>query len=74
MDWSEAVRKAAILAEEQGHITFDQLNGLLLSTVEPEDITSLMAPRAFRSWRTLTRLIRNRLVPFAGKFNPKCFN
>jgi hypothetical protein len=42
MDWSEAVRKAAVLAEQQGHITFDQLNGLLLSTVEPEDITSLM--------------------------------
>jgi hypothetical protein len=42
MDWSEAVRKAAVLAEEQGHITFDQLNGLLLSTVKPEDITSLM--------------------------------
>jgi hypothetical protein len=42
MDWSEAVRKAAALAEEQGHITFDQLNGLLLSTVKPEDITRLM--------------------------------
>jgi hypothetical protein len=40
--WSEAIPKAAILAKEQGHITFDQLNGLLLSTVEPDDITSLM--------------------------------
>lgn len=43
MDWSEAVRKATILAEGRGHITFDQLNGLLPSTVnKPEQIESLM--------------------------------
>src|SRR5712671_4607407 len=27
MDWSETVRRAAVLAEEKGYITFDQLNG-----------------------------------------------
>jgi hypothetical protein len=42
MDWSEVVRKASILAEEHGHITFDQLNELLPATVAPQDIERLM--------------------------------
>lgn len=42
MDWSEAVRKASILVEEHGHITFDQLNELLPATVAPQDIERLM--------------------------------
>ena len=42
MDWSETVRRAAVLAEEKGYITFDQLNGLIQQKVEAEDINSLM--------------------------------
>ncbi|MHC2624569.1 hypothetical protein ACVIW2_006601 [Bradyrhizobium huanghuaihaiense] len=44
MDWSEVVRKAAILAEKTGYVTFDQLNELMPSTkVEPEDIEAVLA-------------------------------
>jgi len=42
MDWSETVRRAAVLAEEKGYITFDQLDGLIQQKVEAEDINSLM--------------------------------
>lgn len=42
MDWSETVRKAALLAEEKGYVTFDQLNGLILQTFKPDDIASLI--------------------------------
>jgi hypothetical protein len=43
VDWSEAVRKASILAEQQGHITFDQIDELLPSSVvPPEGIERLM--------------------------------
>ncbi|MCP3466835.1 MULTISPECIES: RNA polymerase sigma factor region1.1 domain-containing protein [unclassified Bradyrhizobium] len=42
MDWSEVVRKAAILAEKTGHITFDQLNELIPSKMEPEDVEALL--------------------------------
>jgi NADH pyrophosphatase NudC (nudix superfamily) len=42
MDWSETIRRAAILAEENGYITFDQLNDLILSSVKSEDVESLM--------------------------------
>ncbi|MDA9399811.1 RNA polymerase sigma factor region1.1 domain-containing protein [Bradyrhizobium sp. CCBAU 45389] len=43
MDWSEVVRKAAILAEKTGYITFDQLNELMPSTeAEPEDIEAIL--------------------------------
>lgn len=43
MDWSETVRRAALLAQEKGRITFDQLNELIPHKVEPEDIERLMA-------------------------------
>jgi RNA polymerase primary sigma factor len=43
MDWSEVVRKAALLAERTGYVTFDQLNALLPSTkAEPEDIEEIL--------------------------------
>ncbi|WP_441258545.1 RNA polymerase sigma factor region1.1 domain-containing protein [Bradyrhizobium sp. 521_C7_N1_3] len=43
MDWSEVVRKAVILAEKTGYVTFDQLNELMPSTtVEPEDIEAVL--------------------------------
>jgi ClpX C4-type zinc finger len=42
MDWSETVRKAALLAEKKGYITFDQLNGLILATFKPDDVGSLI--------------------------------
>jgi RNA polymerase primary sigma factor len=48
MDWSETIRKAAALAEKTGHITFDQLNELILSTVEASDIEDLMAELSAR--------------------------
>jgi hypothetical protein len=43
MDWSETVRKAAIIAEATGHITFDQLNELVPAKTESEDIEALMS-------------------------------
>jgi hypothetical protein len=43
MDWSETVRRAAVLAEATGYITFDQLNELMPPNVEAEDIESLIA-------------------------------
>jgi hypothetical protein len=43
MDWSETVRKAAIMAEATGHITFNQLNELVPPKIEPEDIESLIS-------------------------------
>jgi len=43
MDWSEIVRKAALLAEKTGYVTFDQLNELMPSTrLEPEDIEAIL--------------------------------
>lgn len=42
MDWSEVVRKAVILAEKTGYLTFDQLNALIPSTIAPEDIEAIM--------------------------------
>jgi RNA polymerase primary sigma factor len=37
------VRKAAILAEKTGYVTFDQLNELMPSTtIEPEDIEAVL--------------------------------
>ncbi|MBH5387654.1 MULTISPECIES: RNA polymerase sigma factor region1.1 domain-containing protein [Bradyrhizobium] len=43
MDWSEVVRKAAILAEKTGYVTFDQLNELIPSAeAEPEDIDAIL--------------------------------
>jgi RNA polymerase primary sigma factor len=43
MDWSEVMRKAEILAEKTGYVTFDQLNELIPSTkAEPEDIEALL--------------------------------
>ncbi|MCP3386732.1 MULTISPECIES: RNA polymerase sigma factor region1.1 domain-containing protein [unclassified Bradyrhizobium] len=43
MDWSEVVRKAVILAEKTGYVTFDQLNELLPSAkVEPKDIEAIL--------------------------------
>ena len=43
MDTSEVVRKAVILAEKTGYVTFDQLNELMPSTkVEPEEIEAVL--------------------------------
>jgi ClpX C4-type zinc finger len=42
MDWSETVRKAALLAEQNGYITFDQLHGLMKQDVAAEYIGTLM--------------------------------
>jgi RNA polymerase primary sigma factor len=42
VDWSEVVRKASILAKRTGHITLDQLNELIPSKVEAEDIEALL--------------------------------
>ncbi len=43
MDWSETVRRAAVLAAATGRITFDQFNALIPPDVEASDIESLMA-------------------------------
>jgi sigma-70-like protein len=44
MDWSEVVRKAIILGEAQGYITFDQLDDLVpADKVQPEEIEALLA-------------------------------
>ncbi|MET4198146.1 RNA polymerase sigma factor region1.1 domain-containing protein [Bradyrhizobium sp. LA6.12] len=44
MDWSEVVRKAVLLAEKTGDVTFEQLNELIPSTeAEPEDIEAILA-------------------------------
>jgi len=43
MDWSETVRKAAVLAEATGHITFDQLSDLIPPKTESADIEVLMS-------------------------------
>jgi RNA polymerase primary sigma factor len=42
MDWTEVVRKAVIMAETAGYITFDQLNELIPHNVEPEDVEAIM--------------------------------
>jgi hypothetical protein len=45
MDWSETVRKAAILAQEKGYITFyelDQILQMLPGTLQSEQIESLL--------------------------------
>jgi len=43
MDWSEVVRKAVLLAEKTGYVTFDQLNELMPSTqANPQDIEAIM--------------------------------
>ncbi|WP_431205343.1 RNA polymerase sigma factor region1.1 domain-containing protein [Bradyrhizobium betae] len=54
MDWTEVVRKAAILAEKTGYVTFDQLNELMPSTkTEPEDIEAVLAALSDRGiWIT----------------------
>ncbi|MBR0853440.1 RNA polymerase sigma factor region1.1 domain-containing protein [Bradyrhizobium liaoningense] len=52
MDWSEVVRKAVILAEKTGYVTFDQLNELMPSTkAEPEDIEAVLAALSDRDIR-----------------------
>lgn len=52
MDWSEVVRKAAILAEKTGYVTFDQLNELIPSTeAEPEDIEAVLTALSDRGIR-----------------------
>ncbi|GLR93727.1 MULTISPECIES: RNA polymerase sigma factor region1.1 domain-containing protein [Bradyrhizobium] len=44
MDWSEVVRKVAILAEKTGYVTFDQLNELIpCAEIEPKDLETLLA-------------------------------
>jgi|1186.fasta_scaffold612423_2 hypothetical protein len=43
MDWSETMRKAVILAEAKGYITFDELNQILPPNLRSEDLESLMA-------------------------------
>jgi hypothetical protein len=44
MDWSEVVRKAIILGEAQGYITFNQLDDLVpADKVQPEEIEALLA-------------------------------
>jgi len=43
MDWSETMRKAVILAEAKGYITFDELNQILPPNLRSEDIESLMS-------------------------------
>ena len=43
MDWSETVRKAAILAQEKGYITFPELDQIIPRTVvSPREIESLL--------------------------------
>ena len=42
MDWSETVRKAAILAQKRGYITFDELNQIVPHNLQSEDIEGLM--------------------------------
>ena len=42
VDWSEAVRKAAIIAEATGHITLEQFSELIPPAAEPEDIETLI--------------------------------
>ncbi|TWB06550.1 RNA polymerase sigma factor region1.1 domain-containing protein [Bradyrhizobium stylosanthis] len=52
MDWSEVVRKAVILAEKTGYVTFDQLNELMPSDeAEPEDIEALLTALSDRDIR-----------------------
>jgi Sigma-70 factor, region 1.1 len=43
MDWSETMRKAAILAEAKGYITFDELNQIIPPKPQSEDIESLVS-------------------------------
>jgi hypothetical protein len=51
MDWSETVRKAAILARANSAITFAELNSLIPRYCEPEDIEDLfIALRAEGIW------------------------
>jgi Sigma-70 factor, region 1.1 len=44
MDWSEVVRKAVILGDVTGYLTFDQINDLITEPekVAPEDIEALL--------------------------------
>ena len=43
MDWSETVRKAAIVAQEKGYITWYELDQILPRTVQsPKQIESLL--------------------------------
>ena len=43
MDWSETMRKAVILTEAKGYITFDELNQIIPLKPQSEDIESLMS-------------------------------
>jgi hypothetical protein len=43
MDWSETMRKAVMLGEAKGYVTFDQLNQILPPNLQSEDIESLMS-------------------------------
>lgn len=43
MDWSEALRKAAVIADATGHITLAQFNELILPAAVAEDIESLIS-------------------------------
>ena len=52
MDWSEVVRRAVILAEKTGYVTFDQLNELMPSTkAGPEDIEAVLIALSDRDIR-----------------------
>src|SRR5262245_12822854 len=43
MDWSEFIRKAEIIAEKNGHITFDELNAMIpSSSIAPEDVEAIL--------------------------------
>jgi hypothetical protein len=78
MDWSETIRRAAILAKEKGYITFDQLNELIPHKVEPEDVSSLMdelsANGRSRMREPHRQPVQDHLVRFAGKPKRMCFN
>ncbi|MCP3392933.1 RNA polymerase subunit sigma-70 [Bradyrhizobium sp. CCGB12] len=51
MNWSEVVRKAVIMAEMTGYITFDQLNELIPPKMEPEDVEAILSALSDRDIR-----------------------
>ena len=42
MDWSETMRKAVMLAEVKGCVTFDELNQIVPPNLQSEDLEDLM--------------------------------
>jgi hypothetical protein len=42
MDWSETIRKAALLAQRKGYITFYELDQILPHTLQSKQIESLL--------------------------------